>query len=524
MHLNYHFLKFLCPQLQELVKGMQVYECFTQNKDELVIGLSDGERQQYIRANLAPANTCLSFPEDFKRSKKNNVSLFPDLITDKVEEVAVLEFERAFVLRFSSGQVLLFKLHGSRSNILLYPQEEDLPSKIFRNELKEDKELRITALRNPLALDWNRFSDLEGNASQFLPTLGKVPRQWLKDRGYIDASLERKWQLMQEVMDMLEHPLYAIVQEGGQYILTLLPVENSILTTDDPIVAANEFFKYVVVIQSFEKEKNVLLRKLEEAKKKTQSYLDKTAAKLLELERETSPSQLADIIMANLHQIPRGAEQVSLYDFYRDEQIEVSIKRGMSPQKHAENLYRKGKNRKIEIGQLQKNLEDKENYLLGLETMLEEVAGIRHFKELRAFEKENNLISASKEQQEAISYKRFEVDGFEVLVGKSSKANDELLRRYAWKEDLWLHAKDVSGSHVIVKYQSGQRIPNPTIERAAELAAYYSKNKTESLAAVIYTPCKYVRKVKGSAPGAVMVDKESVIMVKPRGPERQLDQ
>lgn len=524
MHLNYHFLKFLCPRLQMLVKGMQVYECFTQNKDELVIGLSDGDRQQYIRANLSPANTCLSFPEDFKRSKKNNVSLFPGLISDTVVEVGVLEFERAFVLYFSSGQVLLFKLHGSRSNILLYPSEEELPAEIFRNELKEDKELRIKALRKPLVLDWDRFLELEGNASAFLPTLGKVPRQWLKDRGYIDAALERKWQLMQEVIDMLEYPLYAIIQEDGQYILTLLPVESSLLTTDDPIVAANEFFRYAVVVQSFEKEKNVLLKKLEEAKKKTQNYLDKTSAKLLELEQESSPSQVADIIMANLHQIPTGAEKVSLYDFYRDEQIEVIFKRGTSPQKYAENLYRKGKNRKIEIQQLQKNLEDKENYFLALEAQLEEATGIAHFKELRTFEKENNLISARKEQQEVIPYKRFDVDGFEVLVGKSSKANDELLRRYSWKEDLWLHAKDVSGSHVIIKYKSGQRIPNPTIERAAELAAYYSKNKTESLAAVIYTPCKYVRKTKGSAPGAVMVDKESVIMVKPKGPEKQLEQ
>jgi predicted ribosome quality control (RQC) complex YloA/Tae2 family protein len=524
MHLNYHFLKFLCPRLQTLVKGMQVYECFTQNKDELVIGLSNGERQRYIRANLSPANTCLSFPEDFKRSKKNNVSLFSDLISREVVEVNVLEFERAFVLRFSSGQTLLFKLHGSRSNILLYPQEEGLPAEIFRNELKEDKELQILGLRNPLVLDWSRFSDLEGNASAFLPTLGKVPRQWLKDRGYIEAPLDRKWQLMQEVMDMLDHPLYAITQENGQYILTLLPVDNSILTTDDPIVASNEFFKYAVVIQSFEKEKNLLVRKLEEAKKKTQNYLDKTSAKLRELEQETSPSQMADIIMANLHQIPAGAEKLSLYDFYHDEQIDVSIKRGTSPQKHAENLYRKGKNRKIEIKQLQRNLEDKENYFLELETQLEEVAGISHFKALRAFEKENHLISAKKEQQETIPYKRFEVDGFEVLVGKSSKANDELLRRYAWKEDLWLHAKDVSGSHVIIKYKSGRRIPTPTLERAAELAAYYSKNKTESLAAVIYTPCKYVRKVKGAAPGAVMVDKENVIMVKPKGPDRQLDQ
>ena len=524
MHLNYHFLKFLCPELQALIQGMEVYECFSQNKDELIIGLSDGKQERYIRANLSPASTCLSFPSEFKRSKKNNVSLFPNLISEKVTKVLVLELERAFIISFSSGQVLLFKLHGSRSNVLLYPKEDALPSSIFRHEIKVDQELRIDDLKNPNVLDWNRFAELQGNASAFLPTLGKLPRQWLKERGYIEASLEVKWLLMQEVIDMLEHPHYSIIQEKGDYLLTLLPSEQALFDTADPIEAANEFFKYAVVYQSFDKEKNLLVKKLEEAKKKTQAYLDKTSGKLLELQQGTPPNHLADIIMANLHQIPSEVEKITLYDFYRDQDVEVTLKRGLSPQKQAENLYRKGKNRKIEIQQLQKNLQDKENYLLEIETQLEEIAHISQFKALRAFEKENNFTSVKKDQQETIPFKRFDIDGFEVLVGKSSKANDEMLRRYVWKEDLWLHAKDVSGSHVILKYKAGQRFPAPTIERAAELAAYYSKNKTESLAAVIYTPCKFVRKVKGSAPGAVMVDKESVIMVHPTGPERQIDQ
>ena len=70
MHLNYHFLKFLCPRLEQLLGEMQVHECFSQNRDELIIGLSNGKEEQYIRANLAPATTCLSFPKEFKRSKK----------------------------------------------------------------------------------------------------------------------------------------------------------------------------------------------------------------------------------------------------------------------------------------------------------------------------------------------------------------------------------------------------------------------------------------------------------------------
>ena len=195
------------------------------------------------------------------------------------------------------------------------------------------------------------------------------------------------------------------------------------------------------------------------------------------------------------------------------------MKPEISPQKHAENLYRKAKNRKIEVQQLQKNIREKENYLLEITGFLEEVKAIDNFKELKVFVKEKNLNNANKKGvQETIPYKSFSIDGFEVLVGKSAKANDELLRHYTWKEDLWLHARDIQGSHTILKFKSGQSFPSSTIERAAELAAYYSKNRNESLAAVVYTPCKFVRKVKGSAPGAVMVDKEKVIMVRPRGP------
>src|SRR5690606_12328345 len=98
MHLNYHFLKFLCPEIQRLIRGMQVSACFSQNRNELLIVFSGHDSQQYIRANFDPANTCLSFPEEFKRSKKNNVTLFKEILQETVDRVQVLEYERAFAI------------------------------------------------------------------------------------------------------------------------------------------------------------------------------------------------------------------------------------------------------------------------------------------------------------------------------------------------------------------------------------------------------------------------------------------
>ncbi|MBD8487621.1 DUF814 domain-containing protein [Echinicola sp. CAU 1574] len=518
MHLNYHFLKFLCPELDTLLANKDLVVCFSQNKDELVMGFTDDISEVYIRANLNPSNTCLSFPDEYKRSKKNSADIFQEIIGDSVKSIQALSNERAFTLTFHSGRLLLFKLHGNRSNVLLYPSIEALPNTIFRNELKEDKNQLIASLERELETSYERFALLDGNAASFMPTLGKIPRSWLKSKGYITASIAEKWQLMEEMLDMLSAPLFSIILENNQYELTLLPAQNALFSTHNPIEACNEYFRYAVIYQAFEKEKNIISKALEEQKKKTEAYIKKTSAKLKELQHSAPPSQTADIIMANLHQIPQGAQEVVLFDFYQNKEITVQLKKGTSPQKHAENLYRKSKNRKIEIQQLEKNLEEKESHFLELSELLKELLTIDGFKDLREFTKSNQLFSKPKDKQETLPFKRFEIDGFEILVGKSAKANDQLLRQYAWKEDLWLHAKDVSGSHVLIKHKAGHSISKTTVERAAELAAYYSKSKSESLAAVMYTPCKYVRKVKGSAPGAVMVDKENVIMVKPIGP------
>ncbi|MEM7297209.1 MAG: NFACT RNA binding domain-containing protein [Bacteroidota bacterium] len=107
------------------------------------------------------------------------------------------------------------------------------------------------------------------------------------------------------------------------------------------------------------------------------------------------------------------------------------------------------------------------------------------------------------------------MDGWLIWVGKNSKANDELTLKYAKKNDLWLHAKDVPGSHVVVKEKPGQNYPEYIIEKAAGLAAANSKRKTDTLCPVIYTPKKFVRKMKGAPAGQVIVEKEEVVMVEP---------
>ncbi|MDZ7604915.1 MAG: NFACT RNA binding domain-containing protein [Cyclobacteriaceae bacterium] len=104
---------------------------------------------------------------------------------------------------------------------------------------------------------------------------------------------------------------------------------------------------------------------------------------------------------------------------------------------------------------------------------------------------------------------------YDILIGKNAQKNEQLTFKVAQKNDLFLHACDVPGSHVIVRMKPGQNIPRPVLEKAAAFAAFSSKSKSESLVRIAYTPRKYVRKPKGMPTGTVLIEKEKTLLVRP---------
>lgn len=520
MHLTYHFLRFLAPALSDLFAGNRILACFSQSKDELIIETEGHKGTQFIRAHLLPPQVYLSFPNQFHRAKRNTVSLFESLIGDQIQSCRVFSNERALRFDLNSGKVLVFKLHGNRSNCLLYLPEATEPEVWFRNVISEDKILNWRTLDQQLDLSMEHFIDLEGNVSQFLPTLGPIPRAWLKQKGYLDLNLNAKWELIQELLDLLDSPLYALVEKEGELILSLLPEPEAKATYADPIRACNELFYQALVLGSFEKEKNNLLKSYQDQLKRTESYLKKSAEKLQELKDSPPPSQLADVLMANLHAFGEGNREAELVNFYTGEPVKVSLKPNQKPQDLAATLYRKSKNRQLEIDQLEKTLAAKKAQATSLQFLLDRLQEAQDYRALKEFKKEHKAELPASKMEAGSPFKVFEVEGYTVWVGKSAKDNDEMLRNFVHKDDLWLHARQVPGSHVIIRRKGMPAVPQQVVERAASLAAFYSKLKTDSLSPVIVTEAKFVRKVKGSAPGSVVVDKEKVLLVAPKGPDQ----
>lgn len=534
MHNNYYFISHLSKAIAQKLhcpwslsfndkrnppdtQTMELAECFSQDKDELVLGFCNTSEEFYIRAVLGQSFASLSFPPDFQRAKKNTVDLFSELIGRKVWKVIQFLNERSFCICLEEDYFLLFKMHGNRSNILFFQGVEAKGS--FHKRMEKDKQIRLTTFDRPLEQNFETFAKMNYQWVTLFPTFGGEIKSYLESRGIEKMDEKAKWDLIQDTLRLLEKPLYSVLLHQGEPLLTLLPpAKDDLLLFEgsNSLQASNEFYVAYHKISLLEQEKTGALKILHRKLKHIQGYLLKTEQKMQELEANSGNQQTADLIMANLHLIEKNSSSVELFDFYTQKMRTIKLKKDLSAQKNAEWYYKKAKNEKMEMVILQKNLRNKEEEMNEILRHIQQVERIDQLRELRKYLQSNALLpnEPGKQTQDHL-FRKFTFKGYEIWVGKNAKNNDLLTQKYAYKEDLWLHAKDVGGSHVIIKYKAGQKFPSDVIEKAASLAAYYSKRSKDSLCPVAYTPKKYVRKTKDLAAGQVIIEKEEVILVIP---------
>ena len=206
----------------------------------------------------------------------------------------------------------------------------------------------------------------------------------------------------------------------------------------------------------------------------------------------------------------------SYFSYERDENIEVSLPKNIAPQHYANKLYRKSKNQTLALNKLKENIAAKEQQLISAYALEEKILACKSLHELKKLDKEQTDKNPNKNSNKnpRLPFRSFEYQGFSIWVGKDAKSND-LLLKYAFKEDIWLHAKDIGGSHVLLRYRSDEVFNKNVIEYAAQIAAYYSQAKKQTVCPVIYTPKKYVRKKKNLVAGQVVIERENVILVEP---------
>jgi len=511
VHNNYFFLRALAEHLGEILPGSIVEACYTQDKNELILVLRKNEEAVVIRAHLHPSFCCLYFPDAHQRARRNTVDLFTKIHDQPISAVRSHLHERAFSFLFGNGAQLTFKMFGNRSNIILF--SDGVVDDIFRSNLKQDHELDLHSLDRDLDLSREAFLKVDGNPTQFMPVLGKVLKEYLFSRDYKKCSTDEQYDMVMQLYESLQSPSYHIVDWQENLHLSLVPIGDIRRSFTDPVEALNAFFLSYLREGQLRLEKTRIINQLTRELNRGLRYIAKNERRLQTLREDTNYRKIADLIMANLHNLKTGQKEVTVADIYNPgENLTIRLKPELSPQKNAELLYRKAKKQHIETARLEENIAAKQQDMAILEDQLNEAKTTESLKSLR---KIGAQPSAGKRSDAQLPYHQFSFEGFLVWLGKSGKSNDEMLRRCA-KNDLWLHAKDVAGAHVIIRENAGTNYSSAVKEKAAALAAFHSKRRTDSVCPVIATPRKYVRKRKGSPPGAVVVDREEeVLLVEP---------
>lgn len=268
-------------------------------------------------------------------------------------------------------------------------------------------------------------------------------------------------------------------------------------------------------------------RKLQRALNDDIDHVEKSLANvdedLQKAERYADDKTIGDLLMASLASVPRGESSVELTDF--DGQVrEVPLDPTLEPVENAQSYYDRYKKRKRGVEKLQarqRQLRWERSYLRQLQVHLDQAVTMADLDALEAELVEAGVVQqptrSSKRQSAPSGPRRVALDGHQIYVGRNGRQNDQLVRD-AHPDDLWLHAKDRPGSHVVIKSDRKGDVPEGVLQRAAELAAYHSKGRDAGKVDVSYTFVKHLKKPKGAQPGLVVINEElGTLTVEPRG-------
>lgn len=262
-----------------------------------------------------------------------------------------------------------------------------------------------------------------------------------------------------------------------------------------------------------------LIRRVENELQKNRQKLKKQEKELLATENAEEFRQKGELLTTFLHQVPNDQDQVVLDNYYTNQPITISLDKALTPNQNAQKYFKRYQKLKEAVKYLTDLIEETKAtilYLESVENVLSQ-AGLDEIAEIREELIQTGFIrrrQREKIQKRKKPEKYLASDGKTIiLVGRNNLQNEELTFKIARKEELWFHAKNIPGSHVVI---SGNLNPSDEVKTdAAELAAYYSKGRLSNLVQVDMIEVKKLNKPTGGKPGFVTYTGQKTLRVTP---------
>ena len=546
-------------ELNSVLALGKIEKVYQPGNEELVLQIHtrEGNLRLFVSCNSQSARICLT---DNKYRNPEQPPTFCMLLRKhlqggRITEIRQYESERIIEidieaqneLGFSVSKRLIVEIMGKHSNIVLI----DISTGKIIDSIKR------------ISIDVNRYRQLlPGITYNYPPAQDKVPfknvsasDEWPADPkliamsvGGISPAIARELVYSEDkspatklcdIVAQIESEDYygrVYLDEKGtprEFHLTDLHEfegleEKRFATLSECI----EFYFYNRESSNMVKQKSMPLQKT------VQSALDKVLLKkkklsedLLNAENSDKYRLYGELLTANIHLIKAGAKEVTLTNYYDNQPITIPLDEKLAPSKNAQKYFKKYSKARTAIHEKQAQLEDNEQDILYLESVLHNVNSAGTEDELDLIREElqqTGYVRFHKKQGVRKKSKPTPIhytlsDGTDVYVGRNNNENDWLTMKFASKTDVWMHTKDIPGSHLIIKMENGRTVDDLSAEliyEAAAIAAYHSKASDSENVPVDYVPVRYVKKPNGAKPGMVIFTHNLTVYITPALPDK----
>lgn len=521
---NFYALIYLTEVLKNKCKGRTFEFSTSPHKDVWESYLSDNESRFRLKFSANPEETALFVDSDRSPKKANTTHFFESLTGKPVREVSMAQNDRFITLSFDHDNSLMFQIFGNSPNIFLIKDDTIIESFKSRDDYEGQSPPR------PRKASTAKTPSQDDSAKRIITKLDpRFPRHLIPliidEFDLREKSVKEIKKVVDTLIDaMLKKPVFRVLENGNLCLIpeNLLPYPN--LNVFDNVNDAIRHAYYKASNERrLEARKQSIKPKIERIINKYESTIEQLKQAEKGLKRAEKYEKYGHILMAHAHEKNEFNESVTFPDLYNQNQmVEIPLKPKKTLAENAQYYYAKSTKSKRNVEESKRRLGEIKIKLKELKQLQESLNEVDKIYEFRDWYKdhEDDLFEAgilkADTEKKAPPYRILKIDGYQVWVGKNAKSNDQLTTD-AHKEDVWMHARGVSGSHVVIRMDNHKEMPpKKTLLKAASVAAWNSKARGSGLVPVIITKRKYVVKPKGAPVGTVRVNREEVEMVKPQ--------
>ncbi|GGF11502.1 hypothetical protein GCM10010954_07640 [Halobacillus andaensis] len=549
-------------ELHERIQSGRIVKIYQPTETELVFTIRSNGSKYTLLLSAHPSYARFHLTNDQYQNPKEPpmlcMLLRKHLVGGFIESIEQIEMERIVKFHIKSRneigdetiKTLIVEIMGKHSNILLVDREQGhildsikhlspsqnrhrtvMPGQPYKLPPSQEKHNPVTLSGEDLMrkLDFNSGKldqQILNKVMGFSPSITKE----IVHQAKLGSTEDYKESYENIRQDLIHHRYTPTLFTGDREQFYVLPLEHtgqSVKTFSTVSEMLDRFYSGKAERDRVKQQAGDLHRFLKNERDKNKRKIKKHQVTMKKSEAANDYQKMGELLTAHMHLVQTGDSSVTVVDYYDPEQSELTIDLNpmKSPSENAQNYFRTYQKLKkskqvvqTEIKKAEREIEYFDRLIQQVESAREEdIEDIREELREQGYLKKKTSTKKAKKKPAKPSPEAFQSsDGTHIFVGRNNKQNEYLTNRLAHKTDIWLHAKDIPGSHVVIKD------PNPseeTLFEAARLAAYYSKYSQSSSVPVDYTEIKNVKKPSGAKPGYVTYDDQHTVYVTPDAEE-----